>query len=54
MPRVISNVPNWLDNNSKVKDFLKTKLEQQPAIPITSLLHAFIQGGGSLGPTVIA
>jgi hypothetical protein len=50
----INNVPNWLDNNSEVRNFLEAKLEQQPAVPITSLLRTFIQAGGSLGPTVVA
>ena len=50
----INNVPNWLDNNSEMRNFLENKLEQQPSIPITSLLQTFIQAGGSLGPVVVA
>jgi len=48
----ISNVPNWLDNNAEVQDFLEHKLANQPPISITPLVQAFIAVGGSLGPTI--
>lgn len=48
----LSNVPNWLDNSSEMQNFLENKLEQQPPIPVTALVQAYIATGGSLGPTI--
>jgi hypothetical protein len=48
----LNNVPNWLDNTSEVHQFLETKLAQQPAINVTSLLQSFVAAGGSLGPSI--
>lgn len=48
----INNVPNWLDNNSEVENFLEHKLANQPPIAITPLVQAFLAVGGSLGPTI--
>jgi hypothetical protein len=48
----LSNVPNWLDNTSEVRDFLEGKLAQQPPIEVTGLLQLFLASGGSLGPTI--
>lgn len=50
----INNIPNWLDNTSKVRDFLTHKLEQVSPIPCTQLLALFLNSGGSLGPVVAA
>lgn len=48
----LSNVPNWLDNASEMREFLEHKLAQQPAIDVTDLLQTFVASGGSLGPTI--
>ena len=48
----LSNVPNWLDNSSEMRDFLEAKLAQQPAITVTILLHSFVAMGGILGPSI--
>jgi hypothetical protein len=49
-----SNVPNWLDNSSEMRNFLENKLEAQPPIAVTELFRTFLLAGGSLGPTVLA
>jgi hypothetical protein len=50
----LSNVPNWLDNSSEMRNFLENKLEAQPPITLTSLVQTFLAMGGSLGPTILA
>jgi hypothetical protein len=48
----LSNVPNWLDSTSEVKNFLEVKIAEQSPIPVTALMQAFLAAGGSLGPTI--
>jgi hypothetical protein len=48
----LSNVPNWLDNSSEMRNFLENKLAQQPPINVAPLLQTFLAMGGSLGPTI--
>jgi hypothetical protein len=50
----LSNVPNWLDNSSEVRNFLEGKLAQQPPLPVTGVLQMYLATGGSLGPTIAA
>lgn len=50
----LNNVPNWLDNSSEVRDFLTAKLQQQPPVPFTADLNAYLTAGGSLGPMIVA
>lgn len=50
----LNNVPNWIDNNSEVRDFLEAKIAALPAMNYTSQVQLFLALGGSLGPTVQA
>ena len=50
----LNNVPSWVTNNDTVRDFLTAKLSQVPPIPFTVQVQAFLNAGGSLGPTVVA
>jgi hypothetical protein len=50
----LSNVPNWLDNSSEMREFLEAKLAAQPPMDITALAQAFLASGGSFGPVIAA
>jgi hypothetical protein len=48
----LSNVPNWLDSTSEVKNFLEARIAERSPIPVTALMQVFLATGGSLGPTI--
>jgi hypothetical protein len=50
----LSNVPNWLDNSSEMRNFLEAKLAQEAPIDITAAVQTFLTLGGSFGPTIVA
>jgi hypothetical protein len=50
----LDNVPGWMTNNDFVRDFLSSKLQNLPTMPLTAQLQAYLAMGGSIGPTVQA